>query len=175
MIPILPTTKRSKRADFHLLAVSGTHLVFAVLSLVHALTFLLVRIEPIAARWDAAGSPLIGVVLALLYVDFAGGSGSAWRAAWMLSAGLTVRALGRRPSTIRCVAASLFVGAVPDPLVAFDPLVPAFDRGDSGPDRHRPAARGPLRAVTIRPLRWFPRSASRQRWLRWCRARLCSL
>jgi len=35
----------------HMLAVSGTHLVFAVVSLVHALGFVLVRIEALAARF----------------------------------------------------------------------------------------------------------------------------
>ncbi|HEX4339388.1 MAG TPA: DNA internalization-related competence protein ComEC/Rec2 [Polyangiaceae bacterium] len=105
----------------HLLAVSGTHLVFAVLGIVHALAFVLVRIEPLAVRRDvgriAAG---VGAVLAPLYADFAGGSGSAWRAAWMLTVGLGARALGRHPSALRSFALSTAVGVFFDPLVAFD-------------------------------------------------------
>jgi competence protein ComEC len=140
----------------HLLAVSGTHLVFAVLSLVHAFGFVLVRIETIAARCDAARiAAAAGVVLALLYADFAGGSGSAWRAAWMLSAGLGVRALGRRPSTIRCVAASLLVGALLDPLVAYDlsfllSIAATLGLIVIG----QPLARH-CESVAIRPLRWL--------------------
>jgi competence protein ComEC len=105
----------------HLLAVSGTHLVFAILGVVRALAFVLSRVEVLAARRDvgryAAG---IGVVLAPLYADFAGGSGSAWRAAWMLMVGLAARALGRHPSPGRSFALSMLVGASVDPLVAFD-------------------------------------------------------
>src|SRR5690606_32361129 len=72
----------------HLLAVSGTHLVFAVLSLVGALRALLVRWQGVAQGYDVARRAAAGgVPLALLCADFAGGSGSAWRAAWMLAAG----------------------------------------------------------------------------------------
>jgi competence protein ComEC len=105
----------------HLLAVSGTHLVFAIVGVVRAVAFVLSRIEALAARGDvgryAAGA---GVVLAPLYADFAGGSGSAWRAAWMLMVGLLARALGRRPSPGRSLALSMLTGAIVDPLVAFD-------------------------------------------------------
>ena len=140
----------------HLLAVSGTHLVFAVLSLVRALTFLLVRIEAIAARLDAARiSAGAGALLALAYADFAGGSGSAWRAAWMLSAGLGVRALGRHPSTLRSIAISLLVGAALDPLAAFDlsfllSIAATLGLIVIG----QPLARRCER-VSLRPLRWF--------------------
>ncbi len=105
----------------HMLAVSGTHLVFAVLGIVAGLRFVLVRIPPVADVFDvgrlAAG---IGVALAVLYADFAGGSGSAWRAAWMLAVGLGARALGRRPDGPRALALSLGVGWLFDPLIAFD-------------------------------------------------------
>jgi competence protein ComEC len=105
----------------HLLAVSGTHLVFAVVALVRALTWILARIERLAATLDAGRlAAAVGVGLALLYADFAGGSGSAWRAAWMLTAGFTVRALGRHPDAQRALGASLVTGSVVDPLAAFD-------------------------------------------------------
>jgi competence protein ComEC len=105
----------------HLLAVSGTHLVFAVVALVNALAFLLVRIEAFAASVHAArAAAASGIGLALLYADFAGGSGSAFRAAYMLSIGFLVTAAGRRPSAVRCLAASMLIGAALDPLVACD-------------------------------------------------------
>ncbi len=105
----------------HMLAVSGTHLVFAVVALVEMLRALLVRVEALAARFDVARlASLVGVPLALVYADFAGGSGSAWRAAWMLSAVFLARVFGRRPSPLRALGLSLVVGASVDPLVAFD-------------------------------------------------------
>jgi competence protein ComEC len=105
----------------HLLAVSGTHLVFAVVALVRALTWILVRIERWSATLDVGRfSAAAGVALALLYADFAGGSGSAWRAAWMLSAGFTVRALGRHPEACSSLGVSLITGSVVEPLAAFD-------------------------------------------------------
>ena len=105
----------------HLLAVSGTHLVFAVVTLVNALAFMLVRVEAFAACVRAARVAAgLGVALSLAYADFAGGSGSAFRAACMLSVGFIVTAAGRRPSAVRCLAASIFIGAVLDPLVACD-------------------------------------------------------
>lgn len=105
----------------HMLAVSGTHLVFAVVALVEMLRAALVRIEGLAARFDVARlASLCGVPLALVYADFAGGSGSAWRAAFMLSAVFVARVAGRRPSALRALALSLGTGALVDPLVAFD-------------------------------------------------------
>jgi competence protein ComEC len=105
----------------HLLAVSGTHLVFAVLGIVHALGALLARVERLAARRDVGRlAAAFGVLLAPLYADFAGGSGSAQRAAWMLVVGLGARALGRRPRATRAFALSIFVGAAFDPLLGFD-------------------------------------------------------
>ncbi len=105
----------------HMLAVSGTHLVFAVAALVSALGALLVRVEALAVRFEVARlASLLGVPLALVYADFAGGSGSAWRAAFMLSAAFLTRALGRAPRPTRTLAISLVVGVARDPLVAFD-------------------------------------------------------
>ncbi len=105
----------------HMLAVSGTHLVFAVAALVHALAFLLVRIEAVSARYVVARfASAVGVVLSLIYADFAGGSSSAWRAAFMLSVGFSARASGRKPLTVRTFGLSTLVFAVLDPLCAFD-------------------------------------------------------
>jgi competence protein ComEC len=105
----------------HLLAVSGTHLVFAVVLLVKALTAILVRIERLAARFDVARlGACAGVLLSVAYADFSGGSGSAWRAAWMLSASFLARALGGRLSGVRALGVSLLVGALVDPFAAAD-------------------------------------------------------
>ncbi len=105
----------------HMLAVSGTHLVFAVVAIVHALTFLLARVQWLAARWAVARfASGIGLLLALIYADFAGGSSSAWRAAFMLSVAFAARALGRKPQTVRSFGLSTLVFAVLDPLCAFD-------------------------------------------------------
>jgi len=105
----------------HMLAVSGTHLVFAVVAMVHALGFLLARVEALAARWVVARAACgAGVILALIYADFAGGSSSAWRAAFMLSVAFGARALGRKPLTVRSFGLSTLVFALLDPLCAFD-------------------------------------------------------
>ena len=105
----------------HMLAVSGTHLVFAVAALVHGIGFLLVRIEPLSARFVVSRfASLLGVGLSLIYADFAGGGGSAWRAAFMLSVAFLARALGRRPVTVRTFGLSTLVFALRDPLCAFD-------------------------------------------------------
>ncbi|MEP7049374.1 MAG: ComEC/Rec2 family competence protein [Pseudomonadota bacterium] len=105
----------------HMLAVSGTHLVFAVVALVEALSFVLVRIEALSARWVVARwANLCGVPLSLAYADFAGGGGSAWRAAFMLCVAFSARALGRKPLTVRTFGLSTLIFAVLDPLCAFD-------------------------------------------------------
>lgn len=105
----------------HMLAVSGTHLVFAVLSLVSAVEAVLVRCERLSARMDCGRvAAALGLVLSLLYADFAGGSGSAWRAAYMLAAGLLARVLGRASCASRSLAFSFVIGWLRDALVAFD-------------------------------------------------------
>lgn len=105
----------------HLLAVSGTHLVLAVVTFLEALKALLVRVERLAARFEVARLvAAVGAPLALVYADFAGGGGSARRAAWMLAAAFTVRAFGRRPRASRVLGVALFTGAVLDPLAVFD-------------------------------------------------------
>lgn len=105
----------------HLLAVSGTHLVIAVLGFTAALRAILARIERVAARFDVGRiAAAIAVPTAWLYADFAGGSGSAVRAAAMLSAAMLATALGRRSAAVRSFACSLFVLALIDPLLACD-------------------------------------------------------
>ncbi len=105
----------------HMLAVSGTHLVFAVAAVVHALTFFLVRLEALSAKVVVARfASVVGVGLSLVYADFAGGGGSAWRAAFMLSVALSARAVGRKPLTVRTFGLSTLLFALLDPLCAFD-------------------------------------------------------
>ncbi|WP_437589153.1 DNA internalization-related competence protein ComEC/Rec2 [Sorangium sp. So ce1000] len=105
----------------HLLAVSGTHLVLAVAGFAAALRAILVRVGPIAARWDAGRvTAALCVPAAWLYADFAGGGGSAMRAAAMLSCAMGARLLGLRPVGVRCFALSLAGAAAADPLVACD-------------------------------------------------------
>src|SRR5690606_34903752 len=105
----------------HLLAVSGTHLIFAVVSVVMGARAILVRWERVAATRDAARlACAAGIALALTYADFAGGSGSAWRAAWMLSIAFGLRCLGREVGPAQCVAFSILIGVTLDPLVALD-------------------------------------------------------
>lgn len=106
----------------HLLAVSGTHLVFAVLGVLGALNALLRRLPALAMRGDVRRlGAVVGLLLAPLYADFSGGSGSAWRAAFMLLGVLGARALGRHVFGSRVLALSLGAGWLCDGLVVFDP------------------------------------------------------
>lgn len=105
----------------HLLAVSGTHLVIAVAGIAAALGAILARVGPIAARTEPRRiAAAVAIPIAWIYADFAGGSGSAIRAAAMLSAALLARALGRRAPAERSLACSMIVLAALDPLVASD-------------------------------------------------------
>ncbi|XXX76252.1 DNA internalization-related competence protein ComEC/Rec2 [Sorangium sp. So ce134] len=105
----------------HLLAVSGTHLILAVAGFAAVLRAILVRVGPIAARWDAGRvTAALCVPAAWLYADFAGGGGSAMRAAAMLSCAMGARLLGLRPVGVRNFALSLAGAAAVDPLVACD-------------------------------------------------------
>lgn len=140
----------------HLLAVSGTHLVLAVVTLVQALAFLLVRIEAFAASVRALRvASALGVFLSLAYADFAGGSGSAFRAAYMLSVGFAVTAAGRRPSAVRCLAASMLIGAALDPLVACDVSFLLSVAATAGLIGVGPWLKGLVEAVRPAPLAWL--------------------
>jgi competence protein ComEC len=103
----------------HLLAVSGTHLVVTVALFVALLRALLARVIRTGVDVGRAAAA-IGIPLAWLYCSFAGSSGSAIRAAWMLTAALGARALARRPSAMRALALSLAIGSLADPLAAYD-------------------------------------------------------
>lgn len=110
----------AKSGLMHVLAVSGTHLVIAVLSLTQALRALLVRTR-FARRYDVArGASVLGVGLGLLYADFAGASGSAQRAAFMLCFVLGGRALGKKVSGRLALCASILLGLGVDPLLGSD-------------------------------------------------------
>lgn len=105
----------------HLLAVSGTHLVLVVMGFVAAVRACLVRVERLAARGDPARlAAVLGVPVAWVYADFAGGSGSAVRAAWMCTVALVARALGRKSEAWRALSLSVLAMALIDPLVVFD-------------------------------------------------------
>jgi competence protein ComEC len=143
----------------HLLAVSGTHLVFAVVTLVNALGALLVRVEAFAASVRASRlAAALGVALSLAYADFAGGSGSAFRAAYMLSVGFLVTAAGRRPSAVRCLAASILIGAAQDPLVACDVSFLLSVAATGGLIGIGPVFASFTARVKPRPLAWFVQS-----------------
>ncbi|HVY28078.1 MAG TPA: ComEC/Rec2 family competence protein [Polyangiaceae bacterium] len=140
----------------HLLAVSGTHLVLAVVTLVQALAFLLVRVEAFAASVRALRfAAALGVFLSLAYADFAGGSGSAFRAAYMLSVGFAVTAAGRRPSAVRCLAASMLIGAALDPLVACDVSFLLSVAATAGLIGIGPWLKGFVEAARPAPLAWL--------------------
>jgi competence protein ComEC len=105
----------------HLLAVSGTHLVIAVAGVAAALRALLLRVTPLSARFDVGRlAALVAIPLAWAYADFAGGSGSAIRAAAMLSAAMLARGLGRRAAAARTFAWSILLLAAVDPLIGCD-------------------------------------------------------
>jgi len=105
----------------HLLAVSGTHLVIAVAALVQILRALFVRISWIARRWDTTRmAAAAGALLSLVYADFSGGSGSAWRAAYMLCVVFGGRALGFRLGGAQALGSSILIGIALDPLRGAD-------------------------------------------------------
>lgn len=105
----------------HLLAVSGTHVVLAVLGFVRLLEALLKRVEVLCARGDVGRvAAAIGIPGAWAYAEFAGSGGSVRRAAWMATAALLARVLARQPDGVRAFGLSMLAGALADPLAAFD-------------------------------------------------------
>lgn len=105
----------------HLLAVSGMHLVLVVMGSVAAMRALLVRVSLLATRLDVMRvASALGLPVAWIYAELAGGSGSAVRAAWMCSVALLARALARRSGAWRSLGLSLLAMSLGDPLVVFD-------------------------------------------------------
>ncbi len=105
----------------HLLAVSGMHLVIVVLGAIAALRAVLVRVTPLSERVDVGRvAALLGIPFCWAYADFAGASGSAIRAAWMLTAALAARALCRRTTAARTLGLSILGALAFDPLALFD-------------------------------------------------------
>jgi competence protein ComEC len=105
----------------HLLAVSGAHLVLVVLGLLRALRFILLRTTRLAAVLDLRRvCALVGIPLCFLYADFAGGSGSAQRAAWMTAGSLLCLALCRKLPVLRGLAISCVAMLACEPVAAFD-------------------------------------------------------
>jgi competence protein ComEC len=139
----------------HLLAVSGTHLVFAVASLVSGLRALLLRIEWLALRVDVRRvvAP-IGAVLALIYADFAGGSGSAVRAALMLTAVYAATTVGRTLRGLTALAFSILFGAIVNPVVGYDVSFLLSAAATAGLIVIGPGLVGPMERVPMRPLKW---------------------
>ena len=120
---LAPDDDRSFRASglSHLLAVSGMHLVLVLALVVRGLEGVLVRVETLAARLDVGRvAATVGIPVAWLYAELAGAGGSTLRAAWMATAALGARALGRRTDAPRAFGISLLAMAIVDPLVAFD-------------------------------------------------------
>ncbi|MEM9876642.1 MAG: DNA internalization-related competence protein ComEC/Rec2 [Myxococcota bacterium] len=105
----------------HLLAVSGSHLVIAVVALAQLLRAFLVRFPALAGRFDV-GRAVAGftIVASWVYADFAGGGGSAYRAAAMLSAANWARAWGWRAPTERSFGWSMLAAAALQPWALFD-------------------------------------------------------
>ncbi|HEY2369792.1 MAG TPA: ComEC/Rec2 family competence protein, partial [Polyangiaceae bacterium] len=105
----------------HLLAVSGMHLVLVVLGAVAALRALFLRVTPLSERLDVGRvAAAIAIPFCWAYADFAGGSGSAIRASWMLTAALLARAICRRTHATRTLGLSVLGALAFDPLALFD-------------------------------------------------------
>jgi len=120
---LAPDDDRSFRVSglSHLLAVSGMHLVLVLAIAVSALEAVLTRVEVLAGRLDVGRvAAALGVPVAWVYAEVAGAGGSTLRAAWMATAALLARTLGRRTDGARAFALSLAAMALSDPLVVFD-------------------------------------------------------
>jgi competence protein ComEC len=108
----------------HVFAVSGMHVTLLAGLIVWALTRGLLRIAPVATRWNAprvaAG---LGIPLALSIAAFTGGAPSGWRASITTAIAWFVIACGRRPDSSAVTAAACLLFAAARPL---DALRPAF-------------------------------------------------
>ncbi|MGO9833507.1 MAG: DNA internalization-related competence protein ComEC/Rec2 [Polyangiaceae bacterium] len=120
---LAPGDDRSFRVSglSHLLAVSGMHLVLVLAVAVSALEAMMARVEALAARLDVGRvAAAAGIPVAWVYAELAGAGGSTLRAAWMATAALLARAMGRRTDGPRAFGLSLAAMALLDPLVVFD-------------------------------------------------------
>jgi competence protein ComEC len=118
-----PDDDQSFRASglSHLLAVSGMHLVLVLAVVVRTMEGALARFDLLAARLDVGRvAAAAGVPAAWMYAEFAGAGGSTLRAAWMATAALLARALGKRTNAVRSFGISVGAMALADPLVSFD-------------------------------------------------------
>lgn len=105
----------------HILAVSGTHLVLTAVAFSVALRAVLLRITSLSARADVGRiSAFAAIPVVWIYAEFAGASGSAIRAASMLTAVMLTRTLARRVDPARAIAWSIGSAAVFDPLLVYD-------------------------------------------------------
>ncbi len=105
----------------HLLAVSGTHLAIAVLSLVSFVRRAITMLPWSRAQTHAPRiAAIVGTALAWLYADFTGCSGSAVRAAAVLTGVLLAKALSRQGDLRRILGLSIIVATAVDPLVSHD-------------------------------------------------------
>ncbi len=105
----------------HLLAVSGMHLVLVIGGVKSFITQLFGRIEAVAARVDTARwSAGLSIGVTWFYTQFSGDSGSARRAASMLTVALLAEVIGRKPCAWRAFGLSLVAIGVADPLAVFD-------------------------------------------------------
>lgn len=140
----------------HLLAVSGSHLVIAVVALAQLLRAFLVRIPFLSARLDVGRLvALFTIAAGWLYADFAGGGGSAYRAAAMLSAANVARAWGMRAPAERSFGWSMLTGGAVEPLALLDVSFALSLAATAG----LLAARGVVTAIHHRlaagPARWL--------------------
>jgi competence protein ComEC len=118
-----PDDDRAFRASglSHLLAVSGMHLVLVLAVAVRTVEALLARYQAWACRTDVGRiAAAVGVPVAWIYAELAGGGGSTCRAAWMATAALAARAFGRRTDPVRAFGLSIGAMTTDEPLVAFD-------------------------------------------------------
>jgi competence protein ComEC len=105
----------------HILAVSGTHLVVTVLGIERALRAIVARSVFVTERIDVSRvTAALALPLTWAYSSFAGGSGSVFRAACMMTAHLLATVVGRRGSGTRSFTAALVTGLVVDPMLMFD-------------------------------------------------------
>jgi competence protein ComEC len=111
----------SESGLLHLLAVSGMHLILVVGTAERLLRWLLVRVTLLSRTMDPARiAAIFSLVFALSYASFAGGSGSAFRAAWMVASASLARALCARSHARRNLTWSLLLFGLWDPWALFD-------------------------------------------------------